>query len=83
VPLLVHVMGWALLLRDRVWRLVAAIGALGSVMLLAGSVGEFWIFSADSYQSATRLASWMMFLLGALVTVVGFIALAIRYLEKR
>ena len=78
VPLLVHAAGWMLLVRDGAWRRVASIGAAGSLMMLAGSVGEFWIFSADSYQSATRLLSWTTFLLGTLATVIGLVALAVR-----
>jgi len=41
VPLLVHAAGWMLLVRDSAWRRVASIGAVGSLMMLAGSVGEF------------------------------------------
>ena len=83
VPLLVHVTGWGLLVRDRAWRIVAAIGTLGSLMMLAGNVGEFWIFSAESYQSVVRLASWMTFLVGTLVAIVGLVALAVRYTRNR
>lgn len=80
VPLLVHVAGWTLLVRDRAWRRVAAIGALGSLMMLAGNVGEFWISSGESYASVARNVSWMTFLLGTLAAVVGLVALAVRRL---
>lgn len=83
VPLLVHVAGWTLLVRDRAWRRVAAIGAVGSLMMLAGNVSEFWIFSTESYQSAARNISWMTFLLGVLAAVVGLIALAVRRVRNR
>jgi hypothetical protein len=82
VPLLIHLAGWALLVRDRGWRRVAAIGAVGSLMMLAGNVGEFWIFSEASYASAARNLSWLTFLLGALIAIVGLIALAVRRLTR-
>ena len=78
VPLLVHVAGWTLLVRDRAWRRGAAIGALGSLMMLGGNAGEFWIFSGESYASVARNVSWMTFLLGTLGAVVGLVALAAR-----
>ena len=78
VPLLIHLGGWTLLVRDPVWRRVASIGALGSLMMLAGNVGEFWVFSEESYASAVRNLSWFTFLLGALAAIVGLIALAVR-----
>lgn len=52
-------------------------------MMIAGNIGEFWVFSAESYQSAVRIASWMMFLVGTLSAVVGLVALAVRYLRNR
>ena len=78
VPLLIHLGGWTLLVRDPVWRRVASIGALGSLMMLMGNVGEFWVFSEESYASAVRNLSWFTFLLGALAAIVGLIALAVR-----
>ena len=83
VPLLVHAAGWMLLFRGYASRRVARVGAAGSLMMLAGSVGEFWIFSAESYQSLVRLASWMTFLFGTLAAVVGLVALAVRRLRSR
>lgn len=82
MPLLIQVAGWALLVRDRGSRRVAAIGALGSLMMLAGNVGEFWVFSEASYASAARNLSWFTFLLGALAAIVGFFALAVRRLTR-
>ncbi len=43
-------------------------------------VGEFWIFSGESYASVARNVSWMTFLLGTLAAVVGLVALAVRRL---
>jgi hypothetical protein len=83
VPLLVHAVGWMLLIRGHAWRRVATIGAAGSLMMLAGSVGEFWIFSAESYQSVVRLVSWLTFLFGTLVAIVGLVALAVRHGRSR
>ena len=77
VPLLIHLAGWTLLVRDPGLRRVAAIGALGSLMMFVGNVGEFWIFSEASYASAARNLSWFMFLLGALGAIVGLVALAV------
>jgi hypothetical protein len=83
VPLLIHFAGWSLLVRDRGLRRVAAIGALGSLMMLLGNVGEFWIFSTESYASAARNLSWLSFLLGTLAAMVGLIALGVRRLVIR
>jgi hypothetical protein len=82
VPLLIQLVGWILLLRDRGLRRVAAIGAVGSLMMFAGNVGEFWIFSEESYSSAARNLSWLTFLLGGLGAIVGLIALAVRRLTR-
>jgi hypothetical protein len=79
---LIHLAGWTLLVRDRDWRRLAAIGALGSLMMLVGNIGEFWIFSGESYASAARNLSWFTFLLGALATILGFFALAARTLRR-
>jgi len=82
VPLVVHLAGWTLVVRDRGLRRFAAIGALGSLMMLAGNVGEFWIFSQDSYASATRNLSWFTFLLGALAAIAAFFALGVQRLTR-
>jgi hypothetical protein len=74
-PLLVHLAGWALELRSS-GRGAAVAGTIGAVMLVLGSLGEFWLFSADSYTSAARLLSWSTFLLGALVSLPAFAFLA-------
>ena len=69
-----------MLVRDRAWRRVAAIGGVGSLMMLAGNVGEFWIFSGESYASVVRNVSWTAFLFGTLAAVVGLVVLAVRRL---
>ena len=82
VPLSIHFAGWMLLLGVRGPRRIAAIGGLGSLMMLAGNVGEFWIFSEASYASVERNLSWLTFLVGALVSIVGLIALAVWRLTR-
>jgi hypothetical protein len=50
--------------------LVAAL--LGLALVAAGSVGEFWVFTAQPYGEANgRDASWATYLLGHLVLGVG------------
>ena len=44
---------------------------VGLVLITAGSVGEFWVFSDESYVGAGRNASWMLFLLGHPVLAIG------------
>jgi hypothetical protein len=44
---------------------------IGFMLITAGSVGEFWVFSDQSYEGAGRNASWILFLLGHLVLVIG------------
>jgi hypothetical protein len=48
-----------------------ATALVGFMQITAGSVGEFWVFSDQSYEGAGRNASWMLFLLGHLVVVSG------------
>lgn len=51
---------------------------VGTLLMLAGSFAEFWLFSQDSYKSASRGAAWGTFLLGALIYLVSASALGIR-----
>jgi hypothetical protein len=44
---------------------------IGFMLIIAGSVGEFWVFSDQSYEGAGRNASWVLFLLGHPVLAVG------------
>jgi hypothetical protein len=44
---------------------------LGSLLILAGNVGEFWVFTSRSYSSSARNVSWGLFLLGGLLLVLG------------
>ena len=48
-----------------------ATALVGFMLITAGSVGEFWVFSDQSYEGAGRNASWALFLLGHLVLVIG------------
>ena len=41
------------------------------MLITAGSVGEFWVFSDESYEGAGWNASWMLFLLGHPVLAIG------------
>jgi hypothetical protein len=49
----------------------------GFALMVAGSVGEFWIFSAQSYTGPGRNASWVLFLLGHLVLAIGTVLFGI------
>jgi hypothetical protein len=45
---------------------------VGFMLIIAGSVGEFWVFSEQAYAMPNgRDASWMLFLIGHLVLAVG------------
>ena len=45
---------------------------VGLVLALAGSVGEFWVFTTQPYGEANgRDASWTIYLLGHLVLAIG------------
>ena len=50
---------------------------LGSLLIVAGNVGEFWLFTARSYSDSARNTSWAMFLLGGMLLVVASILVAI------
>jgi hypothetical protein len=51
---------------------------LGSLLILAGNVGEFWVFTSRSYSDSARNVSWGLFVLGGLLLVVGGILAAVR-----
>ncbi len=51
---------------------------VGTLLMLAGSFLEFWLFSQDSYKSASRGAAWGTFLFGALTYIVSGAALGIQ-----
>jgi hypothetical protein len=44
---------------------------VGFMLIIAGNLGEFWVFSDESYEGAGRNASWALFLLGHPVLVIG------------
>ena len=50
---------------------------VGFALMVAGSVGEFWIFSAQSYTGPGRNASWVLFLLRHLVLAIGTVLFGI------
>ncbi len=50
---------------------------VGFALMVAGSVGEFWVFSAQSYDALGRTASWALFLLGHLVLAIGTVLFGI------
>ncbi len=49
--------------------LVAAL--IGFALMMLGNFAEFWIFTAESYEGVGRNASWMTFLLGLLIMLLG------------
>ena len=48
------------------------------MLIIAGSVGEFWVFSGQAYAMPNgRDASWTIFLIGHLVLAVGTLVFGI------
>ena len=41
------------------------------MLLMAGNMGEFWLFSDQSYEGVGRNASWGLFLLGHPILAIG------------
>jgi hypothetical protein len=50
----------------------------GSLLILVGNVGEFWVFTSRSYSDSARNVSWGLFVLGGLLLVVGGILAIVR-----
>jgi drug/metabolite transporter (DMT)-like permease len=50
---------------------------VGLMLVTAGNVGEFWVFSDQSYVGAGRNASWALFLIGHLVLAIGTLSFGI------
>ncbi len=80
LPVVVGLVGLHVVLR----RSYGSLGTVGFITLLAGfalmvagSVGEFWVFSAQSYAAGGRNASWVLFLLGHLVLAIGTVLFGI------
>ncbi len=46
-------------------------------LAVAGSVGEFWVFTAQPYEANGRATSWTVYLLGHLVLAVGSVLFGI------
>ncbi len=44
---------------------------VGFMLLMAGNMGEFWVFSDQSYEGVGRNASWGLFLLGHPILAIG------------
>ncbi len=44
---------------------------IGFALMMMGNFAEFWIFTTESYEGLGRNASWMTFLLGVLVMLIG------------
>lgn len=44
---------------------------IGFSMMMMGNFAEFWIFTIESYSGLGRNASWMTFLLGLLIVLIG------------
>jgi hypothetical protein len=63
------------------WKARKRLGALGwlawltalsgSFLILAGNVGEFWVFTSRSYSDSARNVSWGLFMAGGLLLVIG------------
>jgi hypothetical protein len=51
------------------------LGLAGSLLVLAGNVSEFWLFTSRAYGDPARSLAWASFILGvALLLVAGFLA---------
>jgi hypothetical protein len=80
LPVVVGFIGLHAAQRRRYGRLGTAgfaTGLVGFMLITAGSVGEFWLFSDQSYEGVGRNASWALFLLGHLVLVIGILLFGI------
>ena len=71
--------GWKARRRLGVLGWLAWLTALsGSLLIIAGNVGEFWLFTSRSYSDSARNVSWGLFVLGGLLLVVGGILAVVR-----
>ena len=71
--------GWRARKRLGVLGWLAWLAALsGSLLILAGNVGEFWVFTSRSYSDSARNVSWGLFVFGGLLLVVGGILAVVR-----
>jgi hypothetical protein len=80
LPVVVGLVGLhAVFRRSNGWLGTAGFVSLlvGFALMVAGSVGEFWVFSAQSYDGPGRNASWTLFLLGHLVLAIGTVLFGI------
>jgi drug/metabolite transporter (DMT)-like permease len=54
-----------------------ATALLGLALVVAGSVGEFWVFTTQPYEANGRATSWTVYLLGHLVLAIGSVLFGI------
>jgi hypothetical protein len=75
LPVVVGFIGLHVVQRRRYGRLGMAGFAtvlVGFMLIIAGSVGEFWVFSEQAYALPNgRHASWALFLVGHLILAIG------------
>ncbi len=53
------------------------LGLAGSLLVLAGNVAEFWLFTSRSYGDPVRSLAWSSFLLGVLLLIIAGILTAV------
>lgn len=54
------------------------LGLAGSLLVLLGNVGEFWIYTSRAYGDDARNLAWGSFLLGIAMLVIAGILVAVR-----
>ena len=59
-------------------RRTARVVLVAALLMLVGSVTEFWVFTEAPYKSVERGAAWSTFVVGGLLFLVSGFALAIR-----
>lgn len=59
-------------------RRIAGVVLVAALLMLIGSVAEFWLLTEAEYKSVERGVAWFTFVVGGLVFLVSGIALAIR-----
>ena len=81
LPVVVGFIGLHAVQRRRYGRLGMAGFAtvlVGFMLIIAGSVGEFWVFSEQAYALPNgRNASWALFLVGHLILTIGTVLFGI------
>jgi hypothetical protein len=54
------------------------LGLAGSLLVLAGNVAEFWLFTSRSYGDSARNLAWGSFVLGVALLLIAGILAAVR-----